>query len=127
MSHTATYICHIKRANAEVLHYALRWMEQQGFLKNLQNLKEYAKKLSIGMTVPTHMGARSVSIYINAKGEVTISADEWGWETQFAEFKKRFEQVYQAVATRTAMAQLGYKTEMQWNKERQTVYLMGVQ
>jgi len=132
MSHNATYGTSIVCADKETLELALKWLEQNGILRLVDNIRVYgygaqSVMKATGIGVQLMHETYGIDVTISHDGTVMFTGENMA-EREFMVFKDLLEQTYEAVVARMKAIEMGFETEMQIIEEKgeKVIELLGV-
>jgi len=128
MSHFSLVKVKIKNPNAQLLKRAVELIAKELGGQVTEEVRDYyGNAMNVVAGIVNNVFPRGVGVKVNERGEVEIVGDFWGVpKAEVQKFQQLLTQYYTAMAVQQALSALGYRVEVQEQKQRERIFIRGV-
>ena len=126
MSHISLIRVKIQNPNVELLRQAVENLAREMGGELVSEIEDYyGNKTKVGLGIKSSVFLRGVGFEVDGNGEVNVKGDFWGisWK-EVENLKLGLVKHYTALATATALRNMGY--QVQSTKVKESIYIKAV-
>jgi len=128
MSHFSLIKVKIKNPNQQLLKATVEAIAKELGGQVTTSVRDYyGNAMNVVAGIVNNVFPRGVGVKVNERGEVEVVGDFWGVpKAEVQRFQQLLTQYYTAMAVQQALSALGYRVEVQEQKQRERIFIRGV-